>query len=307
MNQFFIVLNQLISFLIMMIIGFLAAKLSVVSEEFLDGLSKLIMRIILPILIFTNAVNGTTRSELFECYPILLLSLGMYIGLIIVFLLISKVMSLKEERNRLYRCTMIFGNAGFIGIPLLMSIFPEKGALYIALMSIVDQTFLWTYGHNLTIPIKEKQKFKIKNFINPALGAVALSLVIILLGIHIPTIILTPLQTVGKASTPLSLIYLGGLFYYCNWKIVLKEKELYVGIFIKMIIFPIVFYYIASGIFSNTDMVRAMSIISALPTMTTIAMFAKSKNNQAEYAVGTVLITTAVCLITLTIVSYIIF
>lgn len=307
MDQFFIVLNQLISFLIMMIIGFLSAKLSVASENFLDGLSKLIMRIILPILIFTNAVNGTTRNELFECYPILLLSIGMYIGLIIVFLLLSKCMGLKEERNRLYRSTMIFGNAGFIGIPLLMAIFPEKGALYIALMSIIDQTVLWTYGLNLTVPVKEKQNFKLKNFINPALGAVVLSVIIILLGIHIPSMVLTPLQTVGKASTPLSLIYLGGLFYYCNWKMVLKEKELYIGILTKMIIFPIAFYYIASNICSNVDMVRAMAIISGLPTMTTIAMFAKSKNNQAEYAVGTVLVTTAVCLITLTIVSYIIF
>ncbi|MDO5516134.1 MAG: AEC family transporter [Clostridium sp.] len=307
MNQFFIVLNQLISFLIMMLIGFSAGKLKIVNEEFLDGLSRLIMRIILPILIFTNAVIGATLQDLIQCYPVILLSIGMYIGLIIVFYLITKGMKLKGDRGRVYEASMIFGNAGFIGIPLLMAIFPERGALYIVLMSIVDQTFLWTYGVNLTTPQKDKQKFNFKNFINPALCAVMLSLIVIILGIHLPNSVLNPLATVGRASTPLSLIYLGGLFYFCNWKSVLKEKELYIGIIAKMIIFPVIFYYIAKIFCSEIEMVRAIAVISGLPTMTTIAMFTKSKNNNAEYAVGTVLITTAVCLITMTIVSYIIF
>lgn len=307
MEQFFIILNQLVSFLIMMIIGFLAAKLAITNEVFLDTLSKLIMKIILPILIFTNAVNGTTRSDLFECYPIILLSIGMYVGLILVFLLFAKIIGVNEERNNIYVATMIFGNAGFIGIPLLMAIFPEKGVLYLVLMSIIDQIVLWTYGVYLTDKNKGKQKFTMKGFINPAVLAVVLSFIFILIGINIPDMILVPLQTVGKSATPLSLIYLGGLFYYCNWKTVLKEKELYGGIVAKMIIFPVAFYYIAMNFCSNADMVRAMAIISGLPTMTTIAMFAKSKDNHAEYAVGTVLVTTAVCLITLTVVSYIIF
>ena len=306
MAQFNIVLTQLILFLILMMIGYIAVRLRVVGEDFLDGLSRLITRILLPLLVFSNAVSGTSRQQLFECYPILLLTLGFYAGIIIVCYLLAKVLRLKGERNKVFRAALIFGNAGFIGIPLITSIFPENGAIYIALMSIIDQTFMWTYGLRLTTPSASKKKFNIKNFINPALCAVILSLVILLLNIHIPDVIINALSTMGKAATPLSLFYLGGLFFFCNWKSVLKCKELYIGIIVKMILFPLAYFTIASYMCQSLEMVRTLSVIAALPTMTTIAMFTKANRNEEDYAVGFVLITTAASLITLSIVSYII-
>ena len=65
MNQSFsIILNQLISFFLMMIAGYLAARLKIISRKFLDGLSALIMKILLPVLVFANMMNGTSRSQL---------------------------------------------------------------------------------------------------------------------------------------------------------------------------------------------------------------------------------------------------
>ncbi len=306
MEQFNIVLNQLILFFVLMIIGYIAVRLHVVGEEFLDGLSRLITRILLPLLVFSNAVSGTTRSQLFECYPILLLTLAFYISIIVVCLALGKILRLKGERNKVFRAAFVFGNAGFIGIPLITAIFPENGPIYIALMSIIDQTFMWTYGLKLTTPASKKRKFNFKNFINPALCAVILSLILLLLNINtlIPDVLVNALSTMGKAATPLSLFYLGGLFHFCNWKSVLKAKELYAGIVVKMIAFPLAFYAVASMICPLQEMVRTISIIAALPTMTTIAMFTKSNQNQEDYAVGFVLMTTAASLITLSIVSY---
>ncbi len=304
MEQFYIVLNQLILFFILMIIGYIAVRLRVVGEDFLDGLSRLITKILLPLLVFSNAVSGTTRSQLFECYPILLLTLAFYVCIILVCLLLGRILGLKGDKNRVFRAALVFGNAGFIGIPLITSIFPENGPIYIALMSIIDQTFMWTYGLKLTTPESKKQKFNFKNFINPALCAVLLSLILLLLNIHLPDVFVNALSTMGKAATPLSLFYLGGLFYFCNWKSVLKAKELYVGILVKMVAFPLAFYTITSMICPFHEMVQTISIIAALPTMTTTAMFTKSTNNHEDYAVGFVLITTAASLITLSIVSY---
>ncbi len=306
MAQFGIVLNQVILFLVLMIIGYIAVRLRIVGEDFLDSLSRLIMKILLPLLVFSNAVSGTSRQQLFDGYPILLLSLGFYISIIIVCFLLAKILRLKGEKNKVFRAALIFGNAGFIGIPLITSVFPENGAIYIALMTIIDQSFMWTYGLALTTPAKNGKKFSFKNFINPALCAVVLALILILAGIRLPKVLVDALSTMGKAATPLSLFYLGGLFFFCNWKTVLKCKELYIGIIVKMILFPLAYFFVASLLCSNKEMVQTLSLISALPTMTTIAMFTKSNRNEEDYAVGFVLITTAASLITLSIVSYLI-
>lgn len=308
MNPFLTIVVQLVSFFIMLAAGYLAARLKVVTEDFLSGLSGLIMRILLPSLIFANAMNGASRQDLFTCYPVLILTAAMYAGLILIFFLLARILRLPEGKSRIFQAAFIFGNAGFIGIPLLTAIYPQQGSLYVVLMSLIDQPILWTYGLYLTTPRDGSGHFSWKNFINPALGAVLLSVIFLLCGIRLTSMIETPLLSIGKASTPLSLIYLGGLLYYSSWKEVLKQKEIYAGIVVKMLAFPLAYCAAASLVCRSTDMIHAMSLVSGLPTMTTIAMFAQSRDGKyGNYALGIVLITTVISLLTLAAVSRVIF
>lgn len=310
MNSFYIILNQVIQFFIMLSIGYLATRNNIMDKLFLDRLAVLIMRILIPLLIFANAMHGTNRDLLFASYPILLLSLGMYLALITVFYFTAKIIGLKNEGSRVYQASMIFGNAGFIGIPLILAIYPDKGAIYIALMSIIDQIFMWTYGLFLTTPKHKMRGFKLKNFANPALYAVALAIICLLLNLHLPDAIEHALLTVGNSATPLSLIYLGGLLYFCNWKPVLYKRELYVGVALKLIAFPLAYFTIANLLCTDKDMVITMTLISALPTMTIIAMFTQAHHDDkqiGDYVLGLVLLTTLFSLVTLSIVSYLIF
>ena len=150
----------------------------------------------------------------------------------------------------------------------------------------------------------------LKRFVNPAFIGVMLALILILLGVKVPDIILKPLHTIGNMATPMSLIYLGGLFALTKWWGVLKRYELYVGLVAKMIAFPLAFYALLTTLASaltqlpiTHDMILMITVIAGLPTMTTIAMFTGRKNNMPDYAVGFVLVSTLFSLASLTIVS----
>ena len=141
-----------------------------------------------------------------------------------------------------------------------------------------------------------------------------LALILILLGVKVPDIILKPLHTIGNMATPMSLIYLGGLFALTKWWGVLKRYELYVGLVAKMIAFPLAFYALLTALASplpqlpiTHDMILMITVIAGLPTMTTIAMFTGRKNNMPDYAVGFVLVSTLFSLASLTIVSAVVF
>lgn len=144
MDLFYIISNQLFQFFVMMVCGYIAARRGILSQPSLDVLSKVIIGILLPILIFANAMNGTTRQILFDCYAMILLSAGIYGGLIVLQAVIARLLGHRGNRSRIYQATMIYGNIGFLGIPLLSAAFPERGGLYIALFSIIDQLVLWT-------------------------------------------------------------------------------------------------------------------------------------------------------------------
>lgn len=334
MGQFGVMIGQLVGFLIMLMVGYGCVRLRFYGQTALDGMCSLLLNVLIPVLVFSNAVDGADRAQLAANWGVMLLTAVMYALLILVFWLVAKLLRLKGSRGHVFQASLIFGNAGFIGIPLIMALWPQNGAIYVALMSIIDQTLLWTYGVWLCEPVAEaagnaasdysptvtcpsfgtRVLGLLKRFVNPAFIGVMLALILILLGVKVPDIILKPLHTIGNMATPMSLIYLGGLFALTKWWGVLKRYELYAGLVAKMIAFPLAFYALLTALTGalpqlpiTHDMVLMITVIAGLPTMTTIAMFTGRKNNMPEYAVGFVLVSTLFSLASLTIVSAVVF
>ena len=356
MGQFGVMIGQLVGFLIMLMVGYGCVRLRFYGQTALDGMCSLLLNVLIPVLVFSNAVDGAGRAQLAANWGVMLLTAVMYALLILVFWLVAKLLRLKGSRSHVFQASLIFGNAGFIGIPLIMALWPQNGAIYVALMSIIDQTLLWTYGVWLCEPVDETTGGNaigargavangsvngagsvgeaansgspvaarpslgtrvlglLKRFVNPAFIGVMLALILILLGVKVPDIILKPLHTIGNMATPMSLIYLGGLFALTKWWGVLKRYELYVGLVAKMIAFPLAFYALLTALASalpqlpiTHDMILMITVIAGLPTMTTIAMFTGRKNNMPDYAVGFVLVSTLFSLASLTIVSAVVF
>ena len=321
MEQFTVVLDQLIGFAIMLVIGYICVRCKVYGEKTLEGICQLILKVGIPLMVFSNATAGATRDDLFESGVILVFQAVMYVLLISSTWLIAKVMRLPVDRGHIFQAAFIFGNVGFIGLPLLIALFPERGALFYSLMALLDQFLMWTYGVWLTRSERTRRERptaslaqQLRGLLSPGLVSVIVSLLVILIGIPIPEDINTPLHTVGSISTPLSLMYIGGLFALRDWKTTLKQPEVYVGIVVKMLIIPIVLFALLTFVppmlglgAMNADMVHAVTVVCAMPTMTALVMFAERERNMPEYAVGLVLVTTVASLLTLTGVSYVVF
>ena len=317
MGQFEIVVVQLIGFFMMLTVGYGCVRLRLYGVTTLNGMCALLLKVLIPVMVFANAVSGTTRDQLMHGFPILLLGVITYALLITTFWIVAKLLRLRHERGRIFQAAMIFGNAGFIGIPLVMALFPKNGAIYVALLAMVDQVLLWTYGVWLCEPedtsrqrtgIGNRIITLLKNFVNPAVISVLLAVAIILAGLRVPAGVLQPLHTIGNMATPMSMIYLGGLLAMTRWWVILKRYELYAGMIIKMLLFPLGLEALLSALPLNFthEMILMITIIAALPTMTTITMFCGDKHNMPEYAVGFVLATTLFSMFSLAVVSAVI-
>ena len=88
--------------------------------------------------------------------PVLILAAGMYLALAVLFKILAKALGLKEERGKAFQALFVFGNIGFIGIPLIQTLYQGEGMIYAALFSMVDQLTLWTYEFILQIIIAER-------------------------------------------------------------------------------------------------------------------------------------------------------
>ena len=307
MEQFFIVLNQIGIFLILIIFGILAVKFGILDEHSLGSVSKLVMRMALPAYIFINTAEGATRQGLAESLMVIPLAIALYLMLFLLSLLLEKVFHLKGNRGHVFRAIVMFGNVGFMGIPLVVELYPDTALLYISLFTILDQGRFWTYGVSLTKPVsdqKEKISLKnLKNLLSPALVAILGATVLVLLNVHLPKILTTTLSKLGTASMPLSLLYIGGMLSMTDVRKVLRCGELYAEIGLKMLVLPIVFFLVMKLCQVPADMAGTMTFLTGLPAINMVAMLSKNNGSDGDYAVCAVMMTTLACLVTLPLVS----
>ena len=307
MEQFQVVLNQVIIFLIITAVGFIAVKVKVLNDEGLTVVSRLFTKIVLPFFLFTNTVNGTTRTEILDNLYIIPISLAVYVVIIFVSRLLARLLRLGTTRARLFSLAYTFGNVGFVGIPVLLALFGHSVMMYVAVFTVVDQLLIWTYGFSLSYPEGTKFRFEaktLKNMLNPPLISVLLAILFVLLDIRPFGVLEDAFLTLASASTPLPFIYLGGMIALSDMKKSLRHYEFYIGIAVKMVIIPVIAFVILRAIGIHYELAMTTTVLIALPALAIAPILARTNNSDEEYATASVIITTLASLVTLSIVSY---
>ena len=207
MNTFWILMEQIELFIVYLVIGMILVRTGVLSDKGLDWIARVVMKLSLPTMIFVNVVSQVDRTALVQSLSIIGLAVTASILLFGLGVALTKLFHVEGDRSQIYRAMTMFGNVGFMGIPIITSIFPERGMLYVSVFTIVDQLAMWTVGVKLTSP-SGKGKFDPKKLINPATVAIALAVLFVLTGLKLPGVFQTGFQNIGATATPLAMIYL---------------------------------------------------------------------------------------------------
>ena len=144
----------------------------------------------------------------------------------------------------------------------------------------------------------------LKNILNPAMLGIFLAIIFILMEWKLPVTLNKALGTVGDMTTPLSLIYIGGTFCFCNVKRFVTKVEYYTIVVIKMIAIPLFVFSILRFFRVQPEIIIFITMLAGMPSMTAIAMFARMNESDEDCAVGAIMITTIFCLFTLPLIAY---
>ena len=309
MDYFGAVLNQVLIFTIIIIIGFFVVKTKFLPQSVLPSISILFARIIVPAILFVNTVNGATREDMSSMILLSVIIAIIYVFVITIMRIMPKILRLKGNRASLFSVSFTFGNIGFVGLPLLLAIFGQRAMVYVSMFAVVDLFLIFTYGYLLTFPADNKMKFTPKtllNMINPPIIAVALSFTLVFLDVRVPAVIINPLSAIANAGMALPFIFIGGTLATMKSIKLLGRYEFFVGILLKMMIIPVCIFITMRAFGIDFDMSIAASLMFGLPTITIIPMLASAHGSDEEYATAAVLLTTIACLFTLTFVAYMI-
>ena len=267
-GQIDIVVNQIVIFAILMAIGFIAAKTKAISRDAFNALSRLVVIVLLPALIFSIiADSGVTMADFLNGSSFATGVALCYMLLIVAGLVMSRMLKLEGKSANLFLSMAIFGNMGFMGIPLLLGIFNEPVTqVSISIFAVVDMAMLWTLGVYLCSRHKEKSDRlgALKNLINPTTVALSTGFLIMAFKVPVPEVLMSTISGVGNTSKYLTLIYLGGVLAFISVGSIVKKPSIFVLTAVKMLVLP-VFAYIMLGFFLPETPRMILTLIVGLP------------------------------------------
>lgn len=106
MGQFGVMIGQLVGFLIMLMVGYGCVRLRFYGQTALDGMCSLLLNVLIPVLVFSNAVDGADRAQLASNWGVMLLTAVMYALLILVFWLVAELLRLKGSRSHVFQASL---------------------------------------------------------------------------------------------------------------------------------------------------------------------------------------------------------
>lgn len=292
-------------------VGFAVARVGVVKEGHLPALAQVITKVLLPAMIFYSTYVNCTRQTIIDNWQMVLLAALFYAIVSLAMFALAKLMRIEHDKDRVFQLCFVFGNTGFVGIPLLAAVFPDAGLVYMMMFSIVDQLVFWTYGVWLSTERDHRHSaashISLRSLVTPNTVAIVVAVAFVMLEAPVPGIVEEALGTISSATTGLCMLYLGALAGFSHVAPILRRPELYVGIAVKMVALPVVLgrALLLAGAFPE-PMVGALAIIMALPVMTVVPMLVATNGKEPDYATGITVVTLVASIVTIPLVVFLV-
>jgi len=295
-----VIFISVVKLFIMLFTGAAARKADVIDHSDTKGLSALLIKVTLPALIFTSMQKEFSPRLLRESILIVFLSLGIYGLYFIIALLTGSLIGGDKKDTGVYRFAILFSNVGFMGFPVLGSVFGAEAIFYAAMFNIPFHFFVFTLGvYLMTRGHMEERKFNWKLLLSPGIVATVAGFIFFVFGLKLPAIIYDPVKFVGEITIPLSMITVGSMLTEVHPKELLAGWRLYFISCMRLVLLPAAVYLFVKLFTDNPMMISVPVVISAMPVAVNAPLIAHEYNGNALLASRLMFLSTLLSLITL--------
>lgn len=297
-----IVVNQLIQLFMMICIGFVIAKTGLFEGDFNQKLTKFVLNLTMPCMIIASVM---TPQNVTIALKDIMISTILLVLVLPVFAYICIYLLPFIKHKGLYMFMMMYPNVGFMGFPLMQSIFGNESILSTAIINMSFNLSLFTLGVIvMNYGQTDRPQLQLKNLLSPDVISSLIAILIYILKIELPKVIVNPITLIGNMTTPLAMIIIGATLAVYKIRDIFSDVKVYFfTIFIDVII-PIIFYPFISAFIRDAKLQEMTLIILAMPVANGAALFAKTYGQDEFLAAKTVFISTLMSIITIPLLVY---
>lgn len=276
--------------------GYIANRIRWLPVESTRYLSLLLINIASPCLVVYSMsqqeLSPETVSSVVQTAGLMILALA---AASVIAFFIVKLMKTPMEDRSVYQVTLVLPNCGFMGFPLSLAVFGEKGLFLTIIANAVFTLYVYSAGVLMLISGRSEKltlKTAVKSMIStPVVSSVA-GLLIFALGIRLPDLLADFLNTVGGITIPLSMIIIGIQLAESRVGEVLNNKHIYETLVLKLAILPAILFGIFMWLPVSPFVLCIVIFAMAMPSAAVIPVLAEVHGVNAKLAAQAVFVTT---------------
>ena len=296
MSQLYIVFFEMA---IVLLLGFVLTRKKVIDDRGRMVLNDLLLKAVLPFSIISSS-QYSFSMDMLRSIGAVAVGAGLYYLLTLVTLrIIVWKTKAQDEEKRVFVTTSVFANTGFVGMPIMYSLFGDAGLLLAAIYNLIYNVFFYTYGVHLL----SRRKPSISEYFNAVSLASIAAIVLFIVPWRAPAALVNAVDLVGNMTFPLSMIIMGSTLSTIDVKKLFADGKSYAVCFLRLILFPalmtLAMILTKRYVPVLDSTVITLIIMTALPSGTMSVIYSERYNCAPKFCARTVALTLAFMVITL--------
>lgn len=300
-----IVFQQMVIIFILIGIGMILFRRGMLSEVGSKQISGLIINVTNPALLICSALEDGPKASLAELGIALVSYAVIFAVLIAVGFLIPHLLRIPKNSHYVYQMLSIFGNVGFIGIPLASAVLGSESLIYVSIFNLLFNLLIYTFGVSVLEKTAASQtdrktpsQGRLQKLVNAGTISAAATIIFYLGNFHVPVIVSSTLTYAGRATTFLSMLVLGVSVAQMAPKEIFSHPKLYAFALLRQILVPVGCILLMRGFVDNKLILNTMLLMVAVPAANMPLMLAKQMDMDTDAISQGIILTTVLSLVT---------
>ncbi len=261
---------------ILMLAGYMLHRMKLISDEFVDTLSLLLVRLIFPALIISKTISHFSFSGYAYWWVLPLCAMAFSLVALAIGGFVFKFLKNFGSRKE-FMCSCAFQNCGYLPMNLILFSFTgavaDRLLIYMFMFILGFNIFMWSLVP-LFLTGKLREGFKPRVLLNPPVVATIFALLwVAFFGKGtMPALVMDPMKQLGLAAFPLAMLTLGAYLHKNRVFDTGEMTPVIAAAAVKLVVFPAIILFLLRWIPLGFDYKFFLFLQAVMPTAVSLVV-----------------------------------
>ena len=291
------VLTNMVEFVLVVVVGYVAGKLEFLDDRTSGKLIGLLMNFTLPAMLVAS-VEGLDPDMLGN-----LLVPACALGALEFFLLVAtsgalaRIIPMKPEDRIIHTFMGTALNSGFLGLPIIKAIFGDQAVVLASMFNTVTGLLVFSIGFAMldqATADTPKRGIRIpwNTLLSPATLGSLVAIAIFLLQIPLPEVVSGTCSMLGGVTSPVAMLVVGQIMSQMRLSEIVREWRVYPFILVRQLVVPALLFLALRALVPSELLVGIFVVVFAMPAGSMSPSYVRNAGLDFELAAKVTILTT---------------